>query len=185
MIFETIISTVNSKGKVNFAPFGIKKKGNFVYISPYVPSQTLTNLLSSKCAVVNYTNDATLFVKCITGEKNLKKRKCNSIDCFYISSTIAYEEIVVDSFKNHKVRPTFKCKIINSETINNFNGFNRANFSLIEACILASRVKFLSKKEIFNDLDFLSNAINKTGGRREKDAWKKINSFILDSFKNK
>ena len=26
MIFETIISTLNSKGKVNFAPFGIKKK---------------------------------------------------------------------------------------------------------------------------------------------------------------
>ena len=29
MIFETIISTTDKKGKVNFAPFGIKKKIKF------------------------------------------------------------------------------------------------------------------------------------------------------------
>ena len=62
MIIETIISTINSKGKVNFAPFGIKKNKNFVYISPYIPSRTLENLNLNKCAVVNYTDDIRYFV---------------------------------------------------------------------------------------------------------------------------
>ena len=68
MIIETIISTVNSKGRVNFAPFGIKKDSNFVYISPYIPSITLENLNLNKCAVVNYTDDVRYFVDCLVGE---------------------------------------------------------------------------------------------------------------------
>ena len=45
MIIETIISTINDKGEVNFAPFGIKKNEKFIYISPYIPSKTLNNLI--------------------------------------------------------------------------------------------------------------------------------------------
>ena len=75
MIIETIISTVNSKGKVNFAPFGIKKNNNFIYISPYIPSRTLENLNLNKCAVINYTDDVRYFVDCLVGEKNFKKLK--------------------------------------------------------------------------------------------------------------
>ena len=45
MIIETIISTVNSKGQVNFAPFGIKKDNNFIYISPYIPQGLLKTLI--------------------------------------------------------------------------------------------------------------------------------------------
>ena len=58
MILETIISTIDKSGNVNFAPFGIKKNKNFILISPYIPSKTLNNLTSTKSATVNYTNDA-------------------------------------------------------------------------------------------------------------------------------
>ena len=58
MILETIISTVNKKGQVNFAPFGIRKDKNFLYISPYIPSQTLMNLEHTRCASINYIDDA-------------------------------------------------------------------------------------------------------------------------------
>ena len=57
MIIETIVSTVNKKGEVNFAPFGIKKKKQSFYFS-YIPSKTLLNLESTKCAVVNYTDNS-------------------------------------------------------------------------------------------------------------------------------
>ena len=45
MIIETIICTKNNQGNVNFAPFGIKRTNRYVFISPYIPSVTLENLL--------------------------------------------------------------------------------------------------------------------------------------------
>ena len=74
MIIESIVSTVSKKGRINFAPFGVTKKKK-ILISPYVPSTTLQNLKSNKCAVINYIDDATFYVNCITGEKNLKRKK--------------------------------------------------------------------------------------------------------------
>ena len=50
MIIETIVSTIDNDEKVNFSPFGIKKNKNQIYISPYIPSKTLLNLESTKCA---------------------------------------------------------------------------------------------------------------------------------------
>ena len=76
MIIESIVSTVSKKGRINFAPFGVTKKKKEILISPYVPSTTLQNLKSNKCAVINYIDDATFYVNCITGEKkNLKRKK--------------------------------------------------------------------------------------------------------------
>ncbi|MEL0125430.1 MAG: DUF447 domain-containing protein, partial [Alphaproteobacteria bacterium] len=97
MIIETIISTVNSKGQVNFAPFGIKKDNNFIYISPYIPSRTLENLNLNKCAVINYTDDVRYFVDCLVGEKNFKKLKSSNIDGFYLQGCLSHEEVRVVS----------------------------------------------------------------------------------------
>ena len=75
MIIETIVSTMDNDEKVNFSPFGIKKNKNQIYISPYIPSKTLSNLESTKCAVVNYTDNTSFFVDCIIGNKKFKKKK--------------------------------------------------------------------------------------------------------------
>ena len=64
MIIETIVSTMDNEEKVNFSPFGIKKKKNQICISPYIPSKTLLNLELTKCAVVNYTDSTSFFVDC-------------------------------------------------------------------------------------------------------------------------
>lgn len=74
MIFETIVSTINNKGQVNFAPFGIRKRKEFIFISPYIPSKTLENLKQTKCASINYLDDSSYFVKCIVGKKNLVEK---------------------------------------------------------------------------------------------------------------
>ena len=47
----------------------------------------------------------------------------------------------------------FKCKIVNKMEHKRFEGFNRARGSLIEACILASRVKILKKEYILKELN--------------------------------
>ena len=181
MIIETIISSVDKSGLVNFSPFGIKKESNYIYISPYIPSKTLENIKETKIAVVNYVNDGEVFVNCILGKKeNFQKKKCCNINCFYICDCLSYDELKVLDFFYDQIRPTFKCQIINSQINKPFKGLNRANNAIIEACILATRTNILKKEKILKELDYLSIAVNKTSGIKEKKAWDLINKYIKE-----
>ena len=183
MIFETIVSTINLKGIPNFAPFGIKRIKNFIYISPYVPSTTLMNLEHNRCASINYIDDASFFINCIIGKKRFKKEKCFKIKGYFLKNALAHDEVIVESIKKNKIRPIFKCKIVKKFEHKRFEGFNRARGSLIEACILASRVKILKKEFILKELNNLTNPIEKTAGIKEKRSWLMIKSFILNAIK--
>ena len=185
MILETIVSTVDNKGEANFAPFGIKRSGQFIFISPYIPSKTLSNLDESGYATVNYTNDATFFVNCIIGEKKFQKKKCSKINGYYLKKCLSHDEVIVDSIKKDNIRPTYKCKIVSSYNHNRFLGFNRAQSSIIEACIIASRVGILNKKKVLADLDFLEVSVNKTAGSKEFKLWEKIRLFINKEIREK
>lgn len=180
MIYETIISTIDKNGNVNFSPFGIKKTKDFIFISPYVPSKSLNNLKETSCAVVNYTTSSLDFVKCIIGKKKFKIKECKFIKCFFMENCVCYDEVEVVGFVDDKVRPKFKCKIVSSKNLNKFQGFNRAQLSIIEACILASRVKMIERNKIFKDLSYLEIAITKTAGIEERKAWRLINDYITN-----
>ena len=93
---------------------------------------------------------------------------------------MAHDEVVVESIEENKVRPIFKCKVIYKEEHKRFEGYNRARNSLIEACILASRVKILKKKQILNELEGLKNSVEKTAGIKERKSWNLISKFILN-----
>ncbi len=183
MIFETIISTINKKGDVNFAPFGIKRNKNFIFISPYIPSTTLTNLTQSKQAVINYIDDSSFFIGCIIGKKKFKKKKCKKIKGYFLKEALAHDEVLVESIKEDSVRPTFKCRIIEKGNHKRFEGFNRARCSLIEACILASRVNILETKQLLAELNSLTNSIKKTAGVSEQKSWNLIKKYILNATK--
>lgn len=178
MIIESIIITSDLSGLINFAPFGIKKENDFIFISPYFPSKTLKNLQKNKYASVNYTDQATAFVDCLLGKKDFKINQCKKNNSFFLEDSLSHDEVEVVEYIHDKLRPTFKCKILNSTTNNRYNGINRANNSIIEACILASRVKLLEKEKILEELKYLSIAVEKTSGESELRAWKRINEYI-------
>ena len=178
MIIETIISTIDNEEEVNFSPFGIQKNKNQILISPYIPSKTLLNLKLTKCAVVNYTDNTNFFVNCIIGNKKFKKKKCKNFSGFFLEDCFGYEQVKVKKIIKNKLRPTFVCEIDKSFHIKNYEGHNRAKASIIEACILASRVHLLRKNKILNELSYLSIAVEKTAGSLEKKSWKKILNYI-------
>tara|TARA_Y100000991_G_C21938594_1_gene334185 strand:- start:528 stop:1088 length:561 start_codon:yes stop_codon:yes gene_type:complete len=185
MIIESIVSTISEKRNVNFAPFGVVKEKKEIIISPYVPSTTLENLKNNKCAVINYIDDANFYVNCIIGEKKFKKKRAELINCFYLEDTMSFDEVIVDRIIEDKVRPKFICRVVKSVFNKRYEGHNRAKASIIEACILASRIGMLSKKKILNELEYLSIGVKKTAGPNEEKAWKKINFYILKSLDEK
>ena len=49
-----------------------------------------------------------------------------------------------------------------------------SSLSVIEAAILVSRIDMLSIKKIKKEINYLQIAIDKTAGKNEKIAWKKL-----------
>ncbi len=67
MIQETLVTTLNEAGQVHIAPMGIHVTANELIILPFKPSTTLTNVLASGVAVINYSDDVRIFAGCLTG----------------------------------------------------------------------------------------------------------------------
>ena len=89
------------------------------------------------------------------------------------------------SKEEDELRPRFYCTSVYEHNHGIYKGFNRAQAAVIEAAILASRLHMLPKSKVSNELKYLSIAIEKTAGERERRAWgwlqEKITNFYTES----
>lgn len=181
MIFETIVTTQNSQGQVHIAPMGIKDKDGELIIKPFKPSATLDNLLATGVAAINFCDDVRVFAGCIIGKKDWPLVPAKSIPCFRLACALAHSEVklikVVDDF----TRPQLFCTLVEQINHSAFKGFNRAQYSVLEAAILVSRLNMLPFNKIETELDYLRIGLEKTAGARELEAWgwlvETINNF--------
>ena len=146
MIRESIVITTDLKNKPHVVPMGINYKKGKLIISPFIPSKTFLNLQENPYAVINFTDDVNIFVDSLLGKSNFEIKPTKKIKSFYLKKTLSYIEVKVVKFIKNKIRPKFECRIINKTTIGSFNGFNRAQLSIIEAAILISRINIISMK---------------------------------------
>lgn len=171
MIQEVIITTHNTKGKTHIAPMGIHVEGDEFIILPFRPSTTLENILQSKTAVINYCDDVRIFAGCLTGRRDWPLTKTNKFDGAYLSAALAHSELELLRIKDDETRPKLYCQPIHTVNHAPFHGFNRAQYAVLEAAILVSRLKMLSIEKIDSEIEYLSIGLNKTAGDRELEAW--------------
>ena len=174
MIRESIVITTDLKKKPHVVPMGITFNKKKLFISPFIPSKTYLNLKENPYAVINFTDDVNIFVDALLGKKNFKMQSTKKIKSFYLKNALSYIEVKVTKFIENKIRPKFECKILKETLIDSFKGFNRAQLSVIEAAILVSRIDILPKEKIKKEINYLQIAIDKTAGKNEKIAWKKL-----------
>ncbi len=174
MIRESIVITTDLKNKAHIVPMGVIFQKKKIFIAPYIPSKTFDNLIENPYAVINFTDDVNIFVDTLFKKKKIKIKPTKRIKSFYLSNTLSYLEIKVEKFIKNKLRPRFQCKILNTTTLDYFKGFNRAQLSVIEAAILVSRINILPISKIRKEINYLQIAIEKTAGKNENRAWKKL-----------
>jgi len=171
MIQETIVTTKNSDGETHIAPMGIHAAGDEFIILPFKPSATLDNILNNKTAVINYTDDVRVFAGCLTGRRDWSLKKTKKIDGYFLAVALAHCEVKLTHVDDDPVRPKLFCKSVHRANHTPFTGYNRAQFSVLEAAILLSRVGRLSPAKIQTELEYLHIGFNKTAGPREREAW--------------
>ena len=185
LIRETIVTTRNADGSAHIAPIGIIEDGGHWVIAPFKPSTTLDNLRARPCALANYTDDVMVFAGCLTGRHDWPTAPADEIACDRLAVALAHTELAVERVEEDELRPRFLCRVVHEASHAPFQGFNRAQWAVIEAAILASRLDFLPRDKIEAEIAYLKTAVEKTAGPREQQAWTwiadKIAAFYQDA----
>jgi uncharacterized protein len=182
MIQETIVTTQNSEGITHIAPMGIHVEGDSFIILPFRPSTTLNNFLETKVGVINYCDDIRVFAGCLTGRKDWPLKPAQKISGQVLSCALAHTEVELVRIEEDATRPKLFCKTVHTANHQPFRGFNRAQFAVLEAAILISRLDMLPLQKIESEIDYLRIGLEKTAGERELEAWGWIME-VLDNHK--
>jgi len=181
MIQETIVTTQNSSGLAHIAPMGIHipsgSQDEFI-ILPFRPSTTLNNLLDSKTAVINYCDDVRVFAGCLTGRRDWPLKPAEKINGQVLTCALAHTEVELIRIEEDDTRPKLFCKALHSANHAPFTGFNRAQYSVLEAAILISRLDRLPPEKVQIEIDYLRIGVEKTAGERELEAWSWLMAVI-------
>ena len=180
MIFETIICTVDIENNPHITPFGVHFEDENIIISPYKPSNTLNNILATKFAVMNMTDDVRVFAGALTGHTNWSLLPVNVHAGYRLADCLAHTVLQLIAVRDDETRPQLVMQAVCSENHQSFQGFNRAQAAVVELSILASRLDKLPKDKVMTEKAYLQIAIDKTAGERELEAW----AWLVDKIDN-
>lgn len=193
MILESIVTSIDTRGRVNIAPMGSTvdedptgvMEGSMIHLRPFETSQTYNNLLSTGKAVVHVTDDADLFAKAATDAidaQQVRKRIEQIGDTTWWRLVDCHRWFAVEVAETRGDGPRFEmdCRVVLMGEVRPFFGFNRAKFAVIEAAILATRTHLLTSEHIHSEMERLRPLIDKTGGAAEHGAFSYLEKTIDD-----
>jgi uncharacterized protein len=171
LIYETIVSTCGADGRVHLAPMGLREIDGRFLLAPFRPSTTLENLKRQREAVVNLTDDVRVFAGCLTGRRDWPTRPAREVCGGVLAQALTHMELRIERVEEDEQRPRFYCRLLLEEQHGPFRGFNRAQAAVLEAAVLVSRLHWLAPEKIEREIEYLTIAIDKTAGERERAAW--------------
>jgi len=171
LIYETIVTSVDSQNQPHIAPFGIRERNGLILIAPFRPSTSLDNFLASRTAVINMVDDVRIFAGAFVGRRDWPMQQASQVDGYVLGAALAHRELELIDLNEDKIRPELYFKVVHEETHAPFRGFNRAQLAVVELAVLVSRLQMLSMEKIDQEIQYLQIAINKTAGERELEAW--------------
>lgn len=171
MIREVIVTSRSPDGESHIAPMGIHVTGEDRLLMPFKPSRTLDNVLATGVAVMNFTDDVRVFAGCLTGRRAWPLVPAVTTDCLRLAGALAHAELRLLRHEDDPLRPRLHCRVVHEGNHAPFRGFNRAQFAVLEAAILVSRLHMLPTEKIEAELAYLRIGLDKTAGAAEREAW--------------
>lgn len=159
---------------------GVHVEGDRFVILPFKPAATLDNILQTGVAVINCCDDVRIFAGCLTGRRDWPLKPAGQIAGYYLAATLAHTELELETIEDDAVRPRLICKAVHQANHRPFQGFNRAQFSVLEAAILISRLNRLPWAKIQSELNYLRIGVEKCAGPRELEAW----TWLMEAIEN-
>ena len=176
-IIETVVTTLNPDGSVNCGAMGVEWGAERIVIKPFRGTRTLRNLRATGAAVVNLTDDILLFSQAALGDPQPATEPVAGVEGARLADACSWREVRVESIDESSQRARVETVVVGGGSGREFLGLNRARHAVLEASILASRVRMLPAEEMRAELDRLQVLVDKTGGARERDAM----AFVIEA----
>jgi uncharacterized protein len=182
IVVETVVTTLSETGEPHFAAMGVLWGEQTIIIRPYTNTRTFRHLQKQGEAVVNVTDDVLLFAKSALTHERLECDAARHVQGVILRDACHWREVQVTGIAVPAVagaaRADVVTRIVGAGTGRPFVGLCRAKHAAVEASILASRLRFLPLADVLGEIDKLRTIVDKTGGPREREALRFVQSYI-------
>jgi hypothetical protein len=188
MILEGILTTTGADGRPHVAPMGAviadprEQPIERMVLRPWKTSATCCNLSRAGEAVFHVTDDVGLLACAAVGrlERLPELRRAESVAGWIIADACRWYALRVWQIDDTRDRAEVQTDVVDRGRIRDFFGFNRAMHAVVEGAICASRIGLLPPGQIRSDLRRLADLVEKTGGRREIEAWRFLTEYVRE-----
>lgn len=178
MILETIVTTVDPAGAVNYAPMGVEWGEDELVLKPYRETTTFANLVASGQAVVNLVDDVLCFARGVISKPSFPSHPASVVHGQVLDAACSWREVEVREAETSGARGRFACAVVHHGFQREFLGFNRARNAVLEAAILATRTRLLPIEDILAEYRRLQVPVDKTAGPREREAMALLTDYV-------
>ena len=178
MIIESILTTMDARGAVNFAPMGVEWAEDEIVIKPFLETTTFQNLQATRVAVVNVTDDVLLFAQGAIADVQFPAGPAQVVHGVVIDAACSWREVEVRSLDATPPRARIVTRVVHRGVRREFIGFNRARHAVLEAAILATRTHLLPAEQIRDEFARFQVIVDKTAGPREREAMALLTDYV-------
>jgi uncharacterized protein len=178
VILETIVTTMDGGGRINFAPMGVEWGEESIVLKPFLETTTFRNVSETRVAVVNLTDDALLFAQGAISSPQFPFFPASVVRGAVLEAACSWRELEILSIDATPPRSRIETRVVHRGTRREFIGFNRARHAVLEAAILATRTHLLPAEEIREEYARLQVVVDKTAGPREQEAMQLLTQYV-------
>jgi hypothetical protein len=178
VILETIVTTMDAGGRINFAPMGVEWDEETIVLKPFLETTTFRNITATGTAVVNLTDDAMLFAQGAISSPQFPSLPASAVRGVVLEAACSWRELEVVAIDATPPRSRIDTRVVHRGVRREFIGFNRARNAILEAAILATRTHLLPAEQISEEYARLQVVVDKTAGPREREAMDLLTQYV-------
>jgi hypothetical protein len=181
VIVETVVTTLDETGTPNFAAMGVAWGETTLTIRPFTNTRTYRNLLRTEQAVVNVTDDVLVFTKSALSRVSFPWFPASAVDGAVLEDTCSWREVrMLPTARtgDGEVRVDVVTTVVGGGTLRPFAGLCRAKHAVVEAGIIASRLRFIGLDAARRELERLATLVQKTGDAAEREAMDFVHDYV-------
>ena len=178
MIVETIVTTIAADGTVNCAPMGVEWGDETIVLKPFLETATYRNLMATRAAVVNLTDDVRVFARAAISNPQYQTGPATVVRGVVLADCCSWRELEVQAIDSTPPRSRIDTRVVHQGRRREFIGFNRARHAVLEAAIYATRVQLLPRTFIDSEMARLQVIVDKTAGPEEIEAMTLLTEYI-------
>jgi len=178
VIIESIVTSMNAEGAINFAPMGVEWGEDTIVLKPFLETTTFRNLRETRVAVVNLTDDAMLLAQGAISSPQFPWVPTTVVRGALLEAACSWRELEVLTIDDTPPRSRIEARVVHRGLRREFLGFNRAKHAVLEAAILATRTHLIPAEEIRTEFARLQVIVDKTAGPREREAMAMLTEYV-------